>query len=209
MAETIGQRGIFSLWTLGRPYIWGEVEHWGESDFRSLLEMSPLFSRVFSAWLTLDSTLKVGAFFNLMYVSSSSRSFIFFTYSVRSITTVTLPLLAGRMTISVSFWRSLMALRMPPSRSALYMPNLAGEQCRCWSSFQLAFPWILSPIRKADIRAYTMNMPTVRSQSGVQIQRNPRRSTDESEGYPTPAAEKSVVYKIPCKDCGRTYISEQ
>ena len=108
-----------SLCILGRPYIWGGVEHWGERYFLSLSDMCPPFSSVFSALLIFVSTLDVGSFFSLAYVLSSSIRLIFDTYSVRSITTVALLLSAGRMTMSVSSRRVLIALYIPLSRLLL------------------------------------------------------------------------------------------
>ena len=61
MAETIGQSGVSSLWILGRPYIWGGLEHCGVRNFLSLSDMHPLSSSFFNSLLILVSILVVGS----------------------------------------------------------------------------------------------------------------------------------------------------
>ena len=98
-AKTMGLSILSSLWILGRSY----SRALGLSRSLWFLVMYPSLLRLFSAWVTLDSMDDV-------YVPSSSMHSTFLVYSFLSMTTVTLPLFAERMTISLSLRSSLVAL---------------------------------------------------------------------------------------------------
>ena len=72
--------------------------------------LSGMLSHLISAWITLDLMDDVGSFLSLLYVPSSSMHSNFSVYSFLSMTTVKLPLFAGRITMSLSLRSSLAAL---------------------------------------------------------------------------------------------------
>lgn len=92
IAETIGLRGIPSLWTFGRPYSCGSVDAHGVKNSRFSLVISPFCSVSFSADPICRSIFPVGSFLSLLYVLSTSMISNLSSYSPLFVTTVALPL---------------------------------------------------------------------------------------------------------------------
>ena len=98
MDETIGRRGTSGLWILGSPYSLGVLLAAGltlvsVASSSSLLRFSSL-----SSFVIFLSIRAVGSLLILRYTGVSKCTRIFSSYCSSSITTVALPLSAGKIT---------------------------------------------------------------------------------------------------------------
>ena len=103
LLETMGLKGVFFLCILGSPYSLGEQAPVGcillyvvSSNFASVLTLLKMLINLFFCFM-------VGSVFRGLYLLvSSSSSFIFFMYSLLSMTTRATPLSAVKIVHSLS-----------------------------------------------------------------------------------------------------------